>query len=125
MADLRPLLNRASKEYDARKSAAESQVVRWEYWSGPAYDPKPYYFERALRSGVLKRGKRLDKLTARGCAYGFDAQGRVVVDRQPKSPDDPAFDEFFVYNKSGIESAAYRRDGKHTLHCVTRQIHRN
>ena len=125
MASLSPLLKRAAKEYEARKSAAESQVVRWECWSGPAYDPKPYYFERALRSGVVKRGRQLDKPTTRGCAYGFDAQGRVIIDQQPKSPDDPAFDEFFTYEKSGIESAAYRRDGKHALHYVTRQLHRN
>ena len=125
MASLGPLLKRAAGEYETRKSTAESQVVRWEYWSGPAYDPKPYYFERALRSGVVKRGKRLEKPTPRGCAYGFDAQGRVVVDRQARSPDDPAFDEFFTYDKSGIESAAYQRDGKHALHYVTRQLHRN
>src|SRR5688572_1779553 len=125
MPTLGPMLKVAAKEYERRKAAAEAQVVRWEYWSGPAYDPKPYYFERALRSGVLKRGRRLDKPTARACAYGFDAQGRVVVDRQAKSPDDPAFDEFFTYDKSGIESAAYRRDGKHALHYVTRQVHRN
>ena len=125
MANLSALLKKAASEYESRKSAAESQVVRWEYWSGPAYDPKPYYFERALRSGVLKRGSQLAKPTARACAYGFDAQGRVVVDRQAKSADEPAFDEFFIYDKSGIESAAYRHDGKHALWYVTRQLHRN
>ena len=57
MADLKALLKRASGEHKSRKSAAERQVVRWEHWSGPAYDPKPFYFERALRAGVVKRGK--------------------------------------------------------------------
>jgi hypothetical protein len=68
----------------------------------------------------VKRGRRLAKPSARGCAYGFDARGRVVVDRQPRS-DEPAFDEFFTYGKAAVESAAYRRDGGHALHYVTRQ----
>ena len=71
----------------------------------------------------MKRGKRLAKAATRGCAYGFDAKGRVVVDRQPPS-DEPAFDEFFTYHPGGIESAAYARDGKHALRYVTRKVRR-
>jgi hypothetical protein len=124
MESLKGLLTKARREYEARKPDAEARVVRWEHWSGPAYDPKPYYFERGLRGGVVKRGKPVPKATARGCSYGFDAEGRVVIDRQPKSPDEPAFDEFFTYSKAGIESAAYERDGEHALRYVTRQVHR-
>ena len=113
-------LGEAAREYAARKAAAEARVVRWEHWSAPAYDPKPYYFERLARRGVVRRGRRLARPSARGCAYGFDAQGRVVIDRQPKS-DEPPFDEFFSHGRSGVESAAYDRDGAHALRYVTRQ----
>jgi hypothetical protein len=125
MADLKALLKRAHGEYEERKTAAERQVVRWEHWSGPAYDPKPFYFERMLRAGVVKRGKPAPKATQRTCSYGFDARGRVVVDRQRASADEPAFDEFFTYAKNAIESAAYRRDPPHTLQYVMRQTLRN
>ena len=125
MADLKALLKKASRQYEARKSAAEAQVIRWEHWSGPAYDPKPLYFERNQRGGAVKRGKLVAKATARTCSYGFDARGRVVVDRQPKSKDEPAFDEFFNYTNGGLESAAYRRDEPHAVAYVTRQTHRS
>jgi hypothetical protein len=124
MADLKGLLKDASREYEARKSAAEAQVVRWEHWSGPAYDPKPLYFERNQRGGAVKRGKRVAKPTARACSYGFDRKGRVVIDRQPKAKGEPALDEFFTYHKQGIESAAYRREAPNALQYVTRQKHR-
>src|SRR5689334_15433078 len=124
MADLKGLLGKAKHEYEVRKSAAEAQVVRWEHWSGPAYDPKPLYFERNQRGGAVKRGKRVAKPTARTCSYGFDNKGRVVIDRQPKAKGEPAFDEFFTYGKQGIDSAAYRREAPNALQYVTRQTHR-
>jgi hypothetical protein len=118
---LGPFLKRAAGEYQQRKAAAESQVVRWEYWSGPAYDPKPLYFERTLQVGLVKRGKRLKKPSPRGCAYAFDAKGRVVIDRQPKS-DEPAYDEFFEYDDNGSYSAAYGAKAPHAVQYVTRQF---
>jgi hypothetical protein len=124
MADLKALLKKASREYEARKSAAEKQVVRWEHWSGPAYDPKPLYFERNQRGGAVKRGKRVAKPTARTCLYGFDSKGRVVVDRQPKSAGEPAYDEFFAYDKQSMESVAYRREAPNVPTYVTRQAFR-
>ena len=124
MADLKGLLKKAGREYETRKSAVERQVVRWEHWSGPAYDPKPLYFERNQRGGAVKRGKPVAKPNARTCAYGFDAKNRVVIDRQPKTRDEPAFDEFFIYDKHRIESAAYRREAPHAVAYVTRQEHR-
>jgi hypothetical protein len=124
VADLKGLLKKAGREYEARKAAAERQVVRWGHWSGPAYDLKPLYFERNQRGGAVKRGKPVPKATARTCSYGFDAKNRVVIDRQPKSRDEPAYDEFFTYGKGCIESASYRREAPHALAYVTRQEHR-
>jgi YD repeat-containing protein len=61
--------------------------------------------------------------TARTCSYGLDSRGRVVVDRQPAhGEDEPAFDEFFIHHKNGIESAAYGRGKSHPLQYVTRQV---
>ena len=107
MADLKSLLKRADGQYASRKQAAENRVARWEYWSGQAYDLRPYYFERFN----TKRGKPLAKRTGRAYAYGFDRDGRIVIVSQPKSRDEPAYEEIFEHSPGAITSAAYTDDG--------------
>ena len=101
---MRGLLKRAQKEYGARKAAAEQQVVRREYYSGNAINPRPFYFERF----EMKRGRSLKHPTSKCCEYGFDKKGRVVVSREPADDEDPACEEFFTYDTDHVESVAYR-----------------
>src|ERR1043166_249354 len=75
-AYLRRLLKRGGKEFDQRRTAAEEAVVRREFYSEDAINPRPYYHERF----EMKRGRRLKQTTAKACEFGFDAKGRVPVE---------------------------------------------
>lgn len=74
-------LARAGREYRQRKAAAEKAVVRWEWASQPRYALDPFYFARNkfARGRVIAAPRR----PAEGqVEYGFDAAGRLVVERQ-------------------------------------------
>src|SRR5262245_63948430 len=103
MANLNQLLQKAAHEYSQRKAAAEAAAVRWEAFSKTAYDPRPFYFERYNQT----RGRAVARPTANCAQYGFDAAGRCVIAREPKSKGSPAFEEFFTHHGSTVESAAY------------------
>jgi hypothetical protein len=113
---LRTLLRRASREYESRKDLAESNAVRREYFSGPAYDLRPYFFERF----DLKRGRKLTHPRARAFEYGFDKAGRLILARQPSTPQEPSYEEFWAYRGASAESAAYFLNKHHSIHYVTR-----
>jgi hypothetical protein len=103
-AYLRRLLKRGGKEFDQRRTAAEEAVVRREFYSEDAINPRPYYHERF----EMKRGRRLKQTTAKACEFGFDAKGRVTVVRLPADEEDPASEEFFHYQDHVVESVCYR-----------------
>jgi hypothetical protein len=115
--NIKQLLQGAAAEYDQRKAAAERAVVRWEAFTSTAYDPRPYYFERYQQ----KRGRPVARASAKSSQYGYDAQGRCVVAREPKTKDAPAYEEFFSYRGTRAESAAYRIARGSPLTYVTEQ----
>jgi hypothetical protein len=117
MSSLKQLLQRAAGEYAERKVAAECAAVSWEAFTGTAYDPRPYYFERYQQ----KRGRPVARASAKCSQYGFDAQRRCVVAREPKTKDQPAYEEFFSYTGANAESAAYRIARGSPLVYVTQQ----
>ena len=109
MTDLNTILKRAGQEYQARKSDAESRVVRWEYFSNVAHDRRPFFFERFK----VKPGRPLKSATAKAYAYGFDADGQPAVVRQPQSADEPAYEEFFARESAAlVTSVAYETNGR-------------
>lgn len=114
---LRALLRNANREYETRKRDAEQSIVRREYFSGTAYDPRPYYFERF----EVKQGKKLSGPKAGAFEYGFDKAGRVSLVRQPKTSEEAAFEEFWAYRGGNRESVAYFLTGNRAVHYVTRE----
>jgi hypothetical protein len=117
MASLKQLLQRAAGEYERRKTAAERAVVRWQAFTGTAWDPRPYYFERYQQ----KCGRPVARSGAKCSQYGFDSQGRCVIAREPKPKDEPAYEEYFSYGGSNAESAAYRVARGNPLTYVSQQ----
>jgi hypothetical protein len=66
-------------QYEAVK-AKITPVVRWEWTNGKRYDMRPYYFQRnPVRGRVLKKTPTTEREKVYKHLYGFDAQGRVVV----------------------------------------------
>ena len=114
---LRGLLKGAGKEYALRKDAAEERVVRREYYSDDAINPRPFYFERF----EMKRGRRLKNGTKRACEYGFASDDRVMVVRHPATDEDPACEEFFAYGGHAVESVAYGLSTGHPVLHATLQ----
>src|SRR4051794_29301980 len=90
-------LGRARRRYRALKGRCEARVERWEWATTSAIDPRPFYHERNElprgrvlkgRPGTIKRGTH---------AYGFDAEGRVVVVRQYTEFRGRMYEEFLTY----------------------------
>src|SRR3977135_3222997 len=94
IAQLRKLIKRVRPEFSIRKEGAEKHVVRWEYYTNEAYEPRPFCAERF----GLKPGRLIRKATSRSYAYGFDSSGRIVVSRAPAVDDEPARVEFRTYS---------------------------
>lgn len=100
----------AKNEYTQLKREAESKVVRWQWATGPMFEPDTYYFEEI----GLKRGKWLKEApeTPRyKYCYGFDAQDQIVVGRsdyvQFNEADGFLFNERFFFAKAGFTDTFY------------------
>lgn len=81
MVDLPELDSRFSlltTEYESRRAAAYSDVVRWEWYDGEAFDLRPLWYERNLQ----RSGRRLEErppLVRDHHRLGFDGDDRVVA----------------------------------------------
>ena len=111
--------------YHAAREAATQRAERWQWTDGPRYDPRPYFFQRQN----LGRGRRLNGEPAdkSDCwQYGFDAQGRVVIERY-FDLDDGVGETFFTYQDGQTEGVSYHRsaEGAPLLRNVTRSIYEN
>lgn len=65
--------------YAKAKRESEARVVRWEWATFERHSIEPAYFEihKHRRGYLLKKEPKKDDY-----AHGFDAQGRLCVDRQ-------------------------------------------
>ena len=92
----------------ARRIEAETAVVAWKWASKPLFSLQSLSFERrGIRAGhwVRKQPRSLDR-----CQYGFDADGRIVVERQPV-PGGYRSQAFVRYGDGFAEAAQFDSDG--------------
>jgi hypothetical protein len=100
---------RAGDEYASLKAECEREVVQWRWASWRMFAETPYQIERN-RSG---RGRWLSEDAAPpdgAIEYGFDARGRVVVQRQlvvVKGWPDAHYETFLRYDAGGIDGTHY------------------
>jgi hypothetical protein len=101
------LARTAATRYRRLKKESEAQVVRWEWGTSTLHHIEPFYFER----GQFSRGRRLAGAPrgARSGAHGhgFDAAGRIVVERQRTEFPGMEDQTFFVHRDDGIEQLHY------------------
>ena len=103
---LRELFKSAKNDYEALKKRAEAQVVSRRWASDEYINLEPFYFEfnRFSKGRVLKEAP---KNIANAYEYGFDAQDRVVFERQYVS-EKYFYEEFYFWRQDEILS--YRFD---------------
>jgi hypothetical protein len=106
----RILAQGAQGRYAALKAEVEASVVRWQWATSVAHSYKPAYFEL----GKTVKGKPLpaEPLPPIGGThgYGFDAEDRVVVERQQARFPGRYYETFFVHEARGIASFHFSYD---------------
>lgn len=105
---LAALVTEAEAAYAEIKRVAEASVVRSEWTSGPRYADEPAHFEiQKMRRGQRLAQRPLDPTRTR--QYGFDAEGRVVVERQPVEINGQwsAYETFSRHEPDGIARFHY------------------
>jgi hypothetical protein len=99
-------LKRAVAEYPALRTNRESEVVRWQWTSGPCFDLRPYEAEIfGYSRGEPLASEPADKDGT--SQYGFDAAARVVAVRDYGSVPGQYDEEFFSYTDDGAEAVRY------------------
>jgi hypothetical protein len=112
MERARRLAAEAQERYGALKADAEASVVRWQWATFAIHSYKPADFEISK----MKKGRPLPaepsppKSGAHG--YGFDDEGRVVVERQQTEFPGRCYETFLVHEPDGIASFHYSYDPK-------------
>lgn len=88
----------------ALRRDAEARVARWVWATGPLHDLRPFWPERL----GIARGKTLARAPTKRAgryAYGFDADGRIVVERHHASLAGQFHEEIFRHGVDRIEVA--------------------
>lgn len=97
---------RAPKEYATIKAEAEARVVRWLWASFDVHSYEPAYFEiNKFPRGKLLPGEPDPPTHAIG--YGYDAQGRVVVERRQTEFPGHVGETFYLHEPHGIMQFLY------------------
>jgi hypothetical protein len=90
------------KATELRRSI-EPTVARWEHATALLHSLEPYLSERSK----LPRGKRSAKPRKNGISYGFDAAGRLVLERNN------VHEMFYLWSPRRIDRHAFERsDGR-------------
>jgi hypothetical protein len=112
MGDLRQRFSRARRDYAKLKRTCEAQVVEWRWATWTTLEDGPYYFERH-RWGRGRWLKGEPATRAGRYQYGFDAAGRVVVEREVlkvgKWPESWK-EEFLAYGSDTVDTTLYDHD---------------
>jgi hypothetical protein len=92
-------------QYEAVK-AALPPIVRQEWTNHSRYDPRPFYYQRHYlpRGRVLKQSPMGTSTQSDSYEYGFDAQGRVITERQYLSY---LYETFYTYKHDQIEITTF------------------
>lgn len=108
----RKLADEANGSYAKLKTAAESRVVRWQWATFAIHSYKPAHFEISKK----RKGRVLPSEPANPISgahgYGFDSQGRVVVERQQTEFPGRVYETFFAHAADGIASYHFSYDPK-------------
>ena len=111
MARIDERFGRLSEEYEQRREAARAAVVRWEWYSGDAFDLRPLFYERHFG----KPGRRLDERPPADTDHeriGFDADGRpVVLEENSGFLGEVSRETFRVHGEGRVEEALYSAGG--------------
>lgn len=108
------LAREAAASYGEIKRDAESKVVRWEWATSDLFSYEPAYFEiNKYRRGRTITGEP-DPLLEGVCGYGFDAGGRVVVERQQTEFPGRYYETFYRHDAQGIARFYYSYDPEKT-----------
>jgi hypothetical protein len=100
----------APSSYAKLKAAAEAAVVRWEWATFVVHSYEPAYFEISkVTQGRILPSEPAEPISG-AHGYGFDAHGRVVVERQQTEFVGRVYETFFVHEGDGIASYHYSYD---------------
>jgi hypothetical protein len=100
------LFKTATKDYAKNKRAAEKAVTTWQWATRETTDVHPTWFA-TLTQG---RGKKLPKKPTKAnyqAHEGFDAEGRVVVQRAFTNSWDNPYEKFITYAPDEIVAIRY------------------
>ncbi len=117
MASLAEKVERAGERYAELKARLEAEVVRWQWSTFDVHSLEPFYFERH-RFG---RGRILDappeEPESGNVESGFDAAGRVVVERGYTSVPGRFYETFYEFGDGEVDKYHYDYDpGKALIH---------
>lgn len=110
MEHAKSLAEAAPDRYAELKAAAEARAVRWQWATFAVHSYKPADFEisKMTKGRWLKAEPSPPTSGAHG--YGFDADGRVVVERQQTEFPGRFYETFFIHEAEGIASFHYSYD---------------
>ncbi|HRI71359.1 MAG TPA: hypothetical protein PK156_44305 [Polyangium sp.] len=103
---LTAMTEHAEKNYATLKATTEARVVRWEWASASLHSYEPGYFE----IHKFPRGKVLaDVKDAQfhPYQYGYDVEGRMIVERQHTEFPGHIYETFFLHEPDGIMAVRY------------------
>lgn len=93
----------AARRRASLRAASEAAVQRWAWASGPRPTIEPFYFERHGFSPGKLIAKPRAAPPAGVHAYGYDAAGRVVLEREYTEWPGLTKDTYWVHHDDGIE----------------------
>ncbi len=101
------LVQGAQSRYAQLKATVEASVVRWEWATFAIHSYKPAHFEISkMKNGRVLKVEPVPP--ANGAhSYGFDANGRVVIERQQTEIGGQFYETFYVHEADGIASFHY------------------
>lgn len=99
------------KDYATIKARVEPRVVRWEWASDELHSYEPAYFEiEKYRPGKVITIEEDGLLPP--YQYGYDAEDRVVVERQNTEFPGYVYETFFLHEPDGILALRYDKTPK-------------
>jgi hypothetical protein len=109
MRRVKAMAARAHKQYASIKAKCEAAVVRWRWATFSMHSYEPAYFE----INKFTRGKWFaeePEAKENVYAYGYDAEGRVVVLREYSSFPGEYSETFYRHEPKGIMAITFERD---------------